>query len=765
MAHGGQAFLELRSLRGEVMISKLTIRPVRNWFVACLVILSALRIEAYAHEGHAPLPTKGAQVDVEKGTVTLSAEARKSLGVETAEVTLQPIEQTVLAYATVSLDWEQHRFVTTPISGRIARLYIKPGETVVRGQKLAEIESTELTRLQLQLLDSLNRFELSNNTLSRVETLVREQVVAGRELTEAKAAESESKAAVGIAKSKLKRLRLTDDQIETVIRTKQPIPSLAIESPLTGVAIHTDLALGKFVEPTEHLFEVMDLSTASVRIDVAELDLAKVKTGQPAKFSVAAFPEVVFEGAVTTKEPYIDPETHLGRVWVKLPNAPNSKQKLLPGMYGQAEIIVSPAEKLVTVPKKALLTNGTEWFVLVEDSATARASEYRKKNVAIGISDSNFAAFSSGDVFPGDQVVTTGGHEMSNFFIQGVLRLSPEARKNLGVSVEPVRAQHVDDVFEVDGTIDLPPEQQAVAASQLAGTIENILVERGQSVRAGQVVAEISSLEFLETQYELTQAHVALGRIEELLGNLRQFKDGRLVAKKRLLELESEYEASVFQRDSARQRLMTLGLSKEELDRILAEEQVVDLLPVRAPIDGVIVRFEKMLGEVVQADQPLFEIHDLSRIVVRALLGERDIAKATVGTTARVRVVADPAFVGEGKVVRVGSTFGEENRTASAWVEVSEAPARTLYHGMLARVTFAVRNGEPILALPKEAFFEDGTRSFVFVQDASGLLTRRPVKNGREDDRLVEVTSGLKVGELVAVEGAGKLQTAYASLR
>lgn len=737
------------------------IRPL----VGCLVTVAIFQIQVHAHEGHAPLPTKGAAVDIGKGLVTLSADARKSLGVETAEVSLRPIEQTVLAYATVSLDWQQHRFVTTPIAGRIARLYVQPGELVVQGQKLADIEGTEFADLQLQLLGAQNRIELSSRTLDRVESLVRDQAVAGRDLTEAEAALHENEAALGIAKSKLRRLRLTEEQIEAIVRTKLPMPSLSINSPISGVCIHTDLALGKVVEPTEHLFEVMDLSSVAVRIDVLERDLGKVKPDQPVRLSVTAYPGIVFEGRVTTKVAYIDSETHLGRVWMTLPNTSDANHKLLPGMYGQAEIVVSPPGKMVTVPKKSLLTNGTEWFVLVEDAATARGSEYRKQNVAVGTSDSEVAEITAGDVYPGDQVVTTGGHEMTNFFVQGVLRLSPEARKNLGVTVEPAKAQFVDEVLEVDGAIDLPPEQRAVAASQLAGTIENILVERGQRVRAGDIIAEISSLELLETQYELLQANVQFELSGEILGRLRQLGDSRIIAGKRLLELESQHEAALYRSDSARQRLQTLGLTNEQIEAVIADKRLVELLPVRAPIDGVIVDFDKSLGQVIQADQPLFEIHDLSRIVVRAHLGERDLAKAPVGTGVRVRVVAEPSFLGEGKVVRSGSMFGEVNRTASTWIELTGTQEGTLYHDMLARVTLAIKKGEPVLAVPKAAVFDEGTRSFVFVEDPTGLLTRRAVKKGRADDQLVEIAAGLEPGERVATEGAANLKTAYASLR
>jgi multidrug efflux pump subunit AcrA (membrane-fusion protein) len=109
--------------------------------------------------------------------------------------------------------------------------------------------------------------------------------------------------------------------------------------------------------------------------------------------------------------------------------------------------------------------------------------------------------------------------------------------------------------------------------------------------------------------------------------------------------------------------------------------------------------------------------------------------------------------------------FGEVNRTASVWIELAGTQEGTLYHEMLARVTFAIKKDEPVLAVPKAAVFDEGSRSFVFVEDHSGLLTRRLVKKGRADDRFVEITAGLEAGEQVAVEGVANLQTAYASLR
>lgn len=730
-----------------------------------LAVLGLLVQTANGHEGHAPLPTKGAQVDVEQGLVTLSADARSALGVQTAEVTLRRLQQSVLAYATVMLDWQQHRFVTTPIAGRIDKLYVKPGQIVETGEALGEIDSTELSNLQLQLLDAQASLNLSEKTLTRLEGLALQQAVTGREVAEARAAHAQNSLALEIATSKLRRLHLSEEQIATILRDRSPIQTLTIRSPLAGVAIHTDLALGKFVDPMEHLFEILDLTSVAVRIDVLEQDLGKIAPGQPVMLSMTALPDAILEGAIETEEAYLDSTSHLGRAWVVLPNNQDSAQRLVPGMYGQARVVISPPGEKLAVPQQGLLTNGTEWFVLVEEASTARASEYRKRNVAVGVIADGWAEITAGELVPGDRVVTTGSHEMTNFFIQGVLRLSSEARKNLGVAAEAVQKLPVDDIREVEGVIELPPEQRAFASSPLAGTIESIRVKRGQQVKQGDVVAEVASLELLQTQYTFMQAGIQSQLLKETLGRLSQLDETQPVARKRLIDLQSQYDRAVYEREGARQRLVTLGLTSAQLDNLLTERRLVELLPVRSPIDGVVVQLDKALGQVVQANQPLLEIHDLSRIIVRAHLGERDLAKASIGSEARVRVVADPAFVGTGKVVRSGNTFEESNRTNAAWIELDQQAVGNLYNQMLTRVTFVDRSEASVLAIPKTALVTEGTRNFVFVEGADGILGRRSVTVGRSDDRSVEVLSGLTQGESVIVAGAANLQTAYASLR
>ena len=743
----------------------LSCRHSRAALASVLMLLTVAATWLWAHAGHAPLPTRGAQVDVAKGLITLSREARDVLNVKTAEVEPRAVEEKVLAYATLVTPWQKHAYATTRIPGRIVKVLVKPGQTVSAGQPLAEVNSLDLENLQLELLNAQNDIQLSAKIIKQLEPLAKQEAIPEREFREASAKHKQNLNTLEIARAKWLSLGLSQENLDKLLRERNPqlIRSLPILSPIQGTLIHIDVAVGRVVEPSEHLFEIVDLSTVWVQIGVLEQDLYMIQAGQPVELSLTAYPKEVFRSTVRVKGVYLDPQTHLGTVWADLPNPSGQEPRFLPGMYGQAKVVLPAPKKLLTVPPAALIADGSERYVLVENSATAQASEYQKRNIFTGLQTRDWVQVREGEVFAGDRVVTIGSHELASFFIQGILRLSPEAKKNIRLRVEPVEPQVVEDVVEVEGTVDVPPDRRAFASSQLAGSLQKIRVERGQAVRAGEVLAEVASLELQSLQLELLRAHLQIALLDETLQRLRRVD--QVLSQKQLWETESLYNEIRNRRDSAQRKLEAIGLSAEQVKAILTEKKLVETLPVRAPIDGIVVHFDKALGQVVKAEEPLFEVHDLSHAWLQAYVSERDLPSVRLGQTARVRLVSNPNFLAEATVVRSGRVFGSDNRTLSVWLELNKNPDPFLQHNMLARLTLTLERPKPGLAVPLGAVVREGTRAFVFVQKADGTLERRPVETGRADDRYVEITGGLQRGELAAVQGTADLQTAYASVR
>jgi len=725
---------------------------------------------ASAHEGHAPLPSKGALVDSEGGTIVLSSPAHDALRVETAEVVRQVLTTKALAYAELVSPWGQHAFAASGVGGRVLAVYVKPGDRVQAGQTLAEIESLALGAIQLELLTAQAEHDLSEKSLAQATILAEQQAAAIRSLSEARARHEQNRGAIAVAVSKLRALGVRDADIQRLVGNRHGgiLERLAITSPIAGTVIHVDVTVGNAVAGNAHLFEVVDFSNVWVKIGVLERNILATRVGQPVELTLSAYPNAVVPTNVSVKSLWLDPRSHVGTVWGEIQNPSPSEPRYLPGMTGEARILNARGEPVLTVPTEALINNGTGRFVIVEEAATAKAFEYRKRDVVVIGESDGVVAIKDGDVYPGDRVVTKGSHELGAFFISGVLRLSPAGEADLGLRVEPTKSTVIEDVVEFDGAVEMPPEGRVDVTARMEGRLSRILIDRGQRVSAGDVLAEVSSLDFQALQLELIQAASTTRLSQEILGSLRGLDATQSVAGRRVWEAQAAYERARGQLESVRWKLGNLGLSTSEIDRMAADGNVLDYLPIRAPINGTIVRFDKAFGQVVGADESLFEIHDLRRVWVQGFLTERDFADLQINEEnlrARVRFIAAPNVDLNGKIRRRTGILGAIDRTVPLWVELDSTNGLELQQNMLARITVVRGAGKLALAAPRSAIVRQGARSYVFVRGSDGVFQRRAIETGRSDDLHVEVLSGLVEGEPIVVSGAAGLQTAFASVR
>ena len=827
-------------------------RRARVVWIAVGLLVTVAVTWLWAHEGHAPLPTKGVTVDTAKGTIILGAEARKVLDLDAETVKARAVNDKVLAYATLVAPWQKHAFVSTRLPGRIVKLNVGPGQLVKPGYVLAEVQSLELEDLQLEILNNQTAIQLSAKLLEEIKPLVKQGAIPEREEREATGKHQQNLNAQTIARAKWASLGLGEDKLTQLLAEKQPrlLAAMPIVSPTGGTVVHADVSLGRVVEPAEHLFEIIDLSTVWVKIGVLERDLHVIRVGQDVELRFAAYPDEVKAVVVQIKSDYLDPVTHLGTVWAEIRNESDPSPRFLPGMHGQAHIVIAPPGDVLTVPSSAVASDGVDRYVLVQtvapDKDGKKPTEYKKIRVVTGLHNDEWTQITGGDLFDKDRVVTQGVHQLSSFFTAGILRLSPEAARNIGLAVETVEPRIVEKVVEVQGTVDVPPDRRAFASAGLPGKIQKIDIDRNQTVVKDQIVAWVASLELQKLQLEVLQAHLQIGLLEETLKRLG--KVDSIVSRRQLWETESLFNEIVNRRGSFERKLEAVGLDKTQIKAIKDKQTLVESLPIRAPRGGIVVHFDKAMGQVIKADEPLFEIHDLSQVYVQGFLSEKNVPDIRVGQKARVRLIADPAFLGEGTVDRSGQVVGQDSRVLSFWVKLDQKAAHPLQHNLLARLAVAVGEPKTTLAVSRTALANEGTRTYVFVRrlqiistsvdalEKTGLpakamkrltelasksfsaeedlrtaldetmapaklreglsavelealekvlpdlaanrdsLLREAVRNpvferrlvelGRaQDDRYVEIASGLKSGESVAVRGTRALQTAYAGIR
>lgn len=538
---------------------------------------------------------------------------------------------------------------------------------------------------------------------------------------------------------------------------------LELRSPIGGVVTHADLSIGKVVDPKEHLFEILDLSTVWVKIQVLEKDLAKVSVGQKIELRLTADTDEVFRGKVDVVDSFLDPETHLGTVWATIKNEIDSRARLLPGMSGNVRLDTAADGESLVIPIQSIVRDGAERFVLVEQEQTDVASTYRKQPLVLGKRSGDLIEVRGGDLYPGDRVVTRGSHELGSFFSKGVLIVGPESARDIDLQTAVVTADSIAQTITIDGVVDVPPTHRSIASAQLGGAISRILVDRGQKIQRGEVLAEIASQAFQNLQLELLQANLNVQMKESIVRNLQSANEA--IAKRQLWENESQLNQFTSRRDVIVQQLKTAGITEAQVKNLIANKKLIPTLPVRAPIDGVIVGFDKFLGHVVRPDEPLFEVHDLSHAWVQGFISERDFSRVRLGQKVRMRFVTAPDEIILGTVARSGEAISEDDRTLSIWIELQDMPKFQLQHNMLARINIETGASENSLVVPLQAVVREGMRSYVFVEGKDKTFERRFVETGRANDLRVGIEAGLQSGEVIAVGGATALQSGYAALK
>jgi RND family efflux transporter MFP subunit len=714
------------------------------------------------HPGHAPLPTTGAVIDPATGVLRLSREAITVLDLKTEEVAERAVESRWFAYAVVQSPWTSHAFVSSQLAGRIVRLHVQPGESVERGQLLAELESPDLQQLRSELRNAKNKSEQASATAKRLESAASSGAIPSLQWIEASNQAAQSANFLEVYKRQWLTYGLSRQSLATALDAETSGQMLLpLKAPIAGVVTHADLSIGKIVDPKEHLFEIIDSSTVWLRVQVLEKDLKRMQLGQPVTFAATSQATRRWSGTIDRIGTAIDPVSHLASAWATLKNPDEQPAELLPGMTGQVSLGPAQARRTLSLPVSAVLRDGAEQLVLVEQTSRKEGSEFKKQSVVLGQRNGDFVELKGGEVFPGDRVITQGSHELAGFFTKGVLRLSEETARDIGLKLETAGKGVVADTLTADGVLDIPVDRRSVVSSPLSGIIERIDVDRSQSVRAGDVIAGIRSPDFQSLQLELVRASLEHDLKQTLLKKLNTATDA--VAGRRILETEADEREARFRAEGLSQRLLALGLTATEVATIRNSGELLPSLPLRSSVDGSVVGFDKVLGHVVRSDEPLFEVHDVTRSFVEAFVAERDAARVTVGQAVRVRFASDDAVM-PGRVVRLANAVSPQSRTLSVWIQLDAADT-WLPHNSLANITFIGPVRDARIAIPNTAILKEGSRRFVFVRGSDGTFTRRSVTIGRMDDRSAEVLRGLEAGESVAAQGIPQLQAGFAAIR
>ncbi|MFN5951479.1 MAG: efflux RND transporter periplasmic adaptor subunit, partial [Pirellulaceae bacterium] len=253
----------------------------------------------------------------------------------------------------------------------------------------------------------------------------------------------------------------------------------------------------------------------------------------------------------------------------------------------------------------------TDRFVLVEESQAKEASEYRRKSVEVVAESATMVEVQSKELYPGDLVVSRGAQQLGVFFLPGSARISPESARTMGLKIGVVKPQSIDSIVSLQATVDLPSTQRGTAATRLPGVLVSLDVRVGQDAQAGDVLAHVFSMEFLDLQLDLLKEQLANDLPAGDLARLREATQAN--PRRRLIETEATVAASASRRESVRRELELAGLEASRIESLLQTRLIQSTLPIVAPISGTVVSLDRVIGQALRADEKLCELHQSGR--------------------------------------------------------------------------------------------------------------------------------------------------------
>jgi RND family efflux transporter MFP subunit len=330
------------------------------------------------------------------------------------------------------------------------------------------------------------------------------------------------------------------------------------------------------------------------------------------------------------------------------------------------------------------------------------------------------------------------------------------AARVVAIAVGNARLGQVREEILITGA--LKPKEQVDVTSKATGRVEKIAVYVGDYVRRGTLIAEIEDQELQQqvrratasievVRATLSQRRAELENAKADLARSRQLMEAGLIPRQ-------DYEAKATSFQVVQAQIQLTEAQGDQAQAELSELKIrLEQMRILSPIDGYVAERYLDPGAVVSPATPIVRVVNLSTMVTRANVPEREVSKLRLGNRAIVRVDAFGERVFEGKVTRIAPVLDAATRSALVEVEIPN-PGAGLKAEMFARVTLDLANFRPAVLIPREALVYRGTQPGVYLIGDDEKPIFREVEPGAVQGDDVEVLSNLSAGARIVTTGS-----------
>jgi len=334
------------------------------------------------------------------------------------------------------------------------------------------------------------------------------------------------------------------------------------------------------------------------------------------------------------------------------------------------------------------------------------------------------------------------------------IAITPEIQKQ--IKTETVSNQDISETLMIPGRLEAQNLRLAKIGSPINGRISDIYGSLGDVVKKGQVLARVNSIELTQNQLTLIKATQLIGLKTKAVERAKLLFEADVISKAEMQRIEAELEAVKADFRASKDQLEILGMSDKAIEKLESSGQVNSYGDVISRTNGTIITKMINLGQIVQPEDVLFSVADLSKLWGVAEIPEQQVAFVRKDQDVTIEVPALNQKI-QGKIVYEGDIVNPETRTVMVRTEIDNTDLK-LKPDMLISM-FIQSKKVSKLAIPASAVIRENDRNYVFVQNSPNTYRLREIELGHKDGQLINLISGVSQGETIVSDGAFHLNS------
>ncbi|MGJ1361172.1 efflux RND transporter periplasmic adaptor subunit [Sphingobacterium spiritivorum] len=315
--------------------------------------------------------------------VTFTADQYKLSEIQTGAVESRNLSNIIKLTGVIEAEPSSIATVSAPLGGYIKTAGLLPGQAVKKGQQLATIENPEFIAIQQEYLESIGKLEYLSQENKRQQELRNEDVNSAKTFQQVSSDYKVMQARIAGLEQQMALIGISSAALKSSNKISR---TAGIYAPISGYIKTSNTNIGKYVAPTDVLFEITGTDALHLALNAFEKDLGKIQVGQTVRFSLSNENEYRHTGKV-----YLVGQAADDKKMIPVLSRFTKDAKLLPGMYVKAWVETGTEQK-TAVPSDALVQLDGLDYIVVQSAESKDGYTFQLLQVARGIEQEGYTA-------------------------------------------------------------------------------------------------------------------------------------------------------------------------------------------------------------------------------------------------------------------------------------------------------------------------------------------------------------------------------------